>query len=398
MTNGVTHDPGLPQFEIGDPDLQDHLYETYASVRRQGALAYSPSHGGYWTLTRYDEVKRAAMDYENFTTTGGVTIPRMPLVVPAIPLELDPPEHTSYRRLLQPFFSPKRVAELEPFIRSTVTASLDAVLDRGTCDLVTDFAEPLPPKVILRILGLSDDDWLALREWTKQMIAGAQSDGGDGGTAASGDLHSYLESHLVERQRNPRDDILSALVNGTVNGEPIPFDRVLGTAAMIAVAGNETTVNGIANTLYLLGTHPEAKSRVLADPSLVAAACDESLRCEAPTQMLARTATTDLDIGGHRLRAGDRVGLLWGCANRDSSRFADSESFDIDRAPSPHVTFGLGTHRCIGEHLARLEMTVAVELALKFIPDYEIIDETLDWTPGINRELHHLHVRFTPRS
>ncbi len=395
----LVDDALLPHFDVNDPDVHDTLYETMREVRAAGPVAYSERYGGYYMLTRYQDVRRAASDHEHFTTTAGVTIPAMKKSAPAIPLEVDPPEHTAYRRMLLPLFRPAVVKRFEPLMLATVDAAIDRIADRGRADFYADVAEPVPPVVVAQLLGMEPDDWRQLRAWVSASIH-ASIAGDDGAESANtGHLEEYLRALFERKRARPGDDLISALLAETVDGEPLPDDRILGIASLVGVAGHETTVNAIANLLRYLGQHPDHRAAVIADPSLMPHAVEEILRFDAPQIQLARTVTGDCEFAGHRFRQGDRVGLLWGSANHDEEQFVDPETFRLDRGRNHHLAFGAGAHKCIGEHLARLEIAVVVGQVLHRIPDYELVGGgQVEWTPGMNREMTALPVTFPVRS
>jgi cytochrome P450 len=385
----------LPRFDVNDADVHDHLYETMREVRMAGRVAYSERHGGYYMLTGYDDVRRAAMDHELFTTSHGVTIPAMKKSMPAIPLEVDPPEHTQYRRLLLTQFRPDQARALEPVMRATIGEAIDRIIEKGYADFYADIAEPVPPIIVAHVLGMETADWRKLRAWVSAGIH-ASIHGLESAEQESIDqIERYLRALLEHKRSDPGDDLISVLLAQTIEGEPLPDSRILGIASLVGIAGHETTVNAIANMLRYLGLHPDHRAALLDDPALIPHAVEEILRYDAPQIQLARTVTTDCVFAGHAFSAGDRVGLLWGSANHDERQFPDPESFRLDRQRNHHLTFGAGAHKCLGEHLARLEITVVVSEVLRRIPDYELVDPgNVEWTPGMNREMKSLPVTF----
>jgi cytochrome P450 len=385
----------LPRLDVNDADIHDHLYETFAEVRRASPVAYSERFGGYYMLTRYDDVRHAAMDHERFTTSRGVTIPAMKKSMPAIPLEVDPPEHTAYRRLLLPRFRPANALELEPVMVDTIDQAIDAIIDEGKADFYADIAEPVPPVIVAHVLGMDVDDWRKLRAWVSASIHASMGGLDQDEQASTDQLEQYLHALLERKRAEPGQDLISTLLAETIDGEPLPDERILGIASLIGVAGHETTVNAIANMLRYLGLHPDHRAALIDDPYLMPTAVEEILRFDAPQIQLARVVTEECEFAGHTFSEGDRVGLLWGSANHDEEYFEDPESFRLDRRRNHHLAFGAGAHKCLGEHLARLEIAVVTREVLRRIPDYELVNpDAVEWTPGMNREMRSLPVTF----
>lgn len=361
-------------FDHSSHELSTHLHETLREQRETCPVMHGSRYGGFWALTRYEDVAAAAKDHTRFSTASGVTIPPFGSPVAAIPLELDPPEHTAFRKILQPHFTPAAARALEPSIRQLVRSIVDEFADDGHADMVHALGAPIPPLVIAMVLGLDESDWPRLRSWTSQMIEASVAEDRDANRAAAGQLFAFLRESIADRQANPRDDLLTEIVHGTVDGRPLSDDELLGMVQLISVAGHETTVNGIGNLLHHLVLHPEVRERLVADPSLIPAAVDESLRFEAPVLCLARTVVADTEMSGTQLSTGDKVLLLWGSANRDGERFAEPDRFDIDRTDNRSLTFGLGAHRCLGEHLAKVEICVTVEELLRRVPEFHLAE------------------------
>lgn len=380
-----------PAFEIDfdhtDAEQGAHIYELLTEARASCPVLHGTNHGGFWALTRYDDVVKAAHDHRHFTTRQGVTIPAFGLPVASVPLTADPPEHAGYRRALQPFFTPAAIAALEPQIRQVVVDHIEVFAARGHADLVRELANPVPPIVIAMILGVDPTRWEDFKGWVDEMGAASRRGDVEERERYSQMLYRFLVAEVEDRKVAPRDDLLTAITQTVIDGEPIEDVIRYGMAQIILVAGHDTTVSGIANALHHLVDRPELRDRATEDPALVERIVEESLRFEAPVFGLARTVVEPTTVADVELDAGDKVLLLFGSANRDGCRFADPDEFDIDRErPGSHVAFGHGRHRCLGEHLARLEMRIAVEEVLRRIPGYRL-------AAGAEVDMHHALVR-----
>lgn len=387
-------------YDFADPAVKPVLHETLADIRGRCPVGWSDQYGGFWLLSTYDDVQDAARDHESYTTTAGIMIPPTGASMPVIPAELDPPEHTPYRRLALPYFTAPAVARMEPQFREIVRECIAAFSADGHTDLVQSVAEVVPPLVIGAALGLDPAACTDVRRLAGNFLSSAKV-GIEAKIAAAKELEAWLEEQISSRRENPTGDTLSKLVNAQINGADIPPVTALGMVQLMVVAGHETTVHGIGNMLFRVAAEPGLKERLIADPSLMRATVHESLRIDPPIIHMARTAVDDHERGGSRLRAGDKVMLNYGAANRDPAKFPDPFAFDIDRGSNQHLAFGSGRHRCVGEHLAVTEMLVVLEEILATIPDYTIVGETdaskIEWRGGSNTlGPAALEVRFTP--
>lgn len=377
----------MADFDHTDPVAAQDIYRTLATAREECPVLHSSHHGGFYALTRYADVTRAANDHVHFTTTKGVTVPPLGLPTASVPLTTDPPEHKNYRRALQPFFTPPAVAAMESGIRRVVVEHVEAFATRGRADLVAELAGPVPCIVIAMLLGLDRSVWSTFSEWVDRMESASHV--GDVATRKlfADKLYELLVTEVEARKTEPRDDLLTTIAQVTVDGEPVPDAIRYGMAQLLLVAGHDTTVSGIGNVLRHLMEHPELRAKVIGDPTLLDRVIEESLRFESPVFGLARTVATETTVEDTTMCPGDKVLLMYGSANHDHRRYPDPETFDPLRTDRPpHVAFGYGRHRCIGEHLARLEMRVVVEELLRRIPNYRLApDATIDMRTALVR-------------
>jgi len=401
-TTPVAPDTRCPvvDYDFADPALRASLHEQLTELRAECPVGWSERYGGFWLLTTYADVQDAARDHQRYTTTRGIMIPPTGASMPVIPAELDPPEHTPYRKLALPYFTAPAIARLEPEIREIVRRCIRAFAPDGHTDLVQSVAEMVPPLVIGAALGLDPADCREIRTLAGNFLSSAKV-GIDAKIAAAKELEDWLEERIAARREGPTEDTLSALVNAHIDGAPIPPLTALGMVQLMVVAGHETTVHGIGSMLFRVAAEPGLRERLLADPSLLKPTVHESLRIDPPIMHMARTAVGDHDRAGAGLRDGDKVMLNYGAANRDPAKFDHPTEFDVDRAANQHLAFGTGRHRCIGEHLAVTEMLVVLEEVLATIPDYRIVGERdmtkIRWRGGSNTlGPERLEVTFTP--
>jgi cytochrome P450 len=303
-------------------------------------------------------------------------------------LFLDPPDHTRLRSLVARAFTPRRIDALRPMIEQS-TAALVAKLD-GTVDLVDAFAYPLPVRVICRLLGVPDVDEPRFHPWSRALTRSLDPsilrtpEDDDAIAVAQIELTDYLTALLEERRRHPGDDVLSTLATTEATE-----DEILDLAALLLIAGHETTVNLIANGVLALLQHPDQIAGVRADPLT---AVDELLRYDSPVQLTQRIVLEDLEVAGQPVRAGDELVLVLGAANRDPAAFDDPNRLDVARDARRHVSFGGGVHHCLGATLARLEGAIAIDGLLTAFPNLQLAGEPVRRPTFTLRGVEHLPV------
>ena len=314
----------------------------------------------------------------------------------APPITSDPPFHALARRLLLPAFGPKRIAALEPFTRELCRELLDATNPATTIDAAVQYAQDIPLRVIVGMLGFPQEDADIFRHFIRMIIEDvdmpaeereALQQGGSG-------LDQYISARMEEHLENPRDDLTTFLLEAELDGNKLEPQHVFGTMVLLMVAGIDTTWSAIGASLWHLATHPEDRKRLVEDPSLMPMAVEEFLRAYAPVTM-ARMVAEDFDFDGCPMKEGDWLLLPFPAANRDPAVFDRADEVIIDRAENRHAAFGLGIHRCIGSNLARMELTVAIEEWLARYPDFELTDSSaVTWSAGQVRGPRTIPVRI----
>lgn len=359
--------------------VHEDPYETYRRLRDE-APVHRNDDLDFWVLSRFADVLAAFRDHETFSSAGGVALEsRHPLDAgdtggTRMMIEMDPPDHTVFRRLVSRVFTGNRVAAMEDQVRSTVGGYLDAVAGTGRCDLVRDISGPFPMDVISAVLGIPPEDRLQLRIMADKLLVREDGSMSIPEEALDGmfGLLAYFSDDL--ERRTPDDGgLIADLIGLEVGGRSLTEQELLGFCVLFVIAGHETTTKLVANAVELLSRHPDQRDAIVADPSLVPGAVEEVLRFHNSTQYMHRTATRDVHLHGETIRAGDSVVLLIGAANHDPREFGPTaEDFDIFRRPDRHLAFGYGAHFCLGAALARLEARVGLEEIHRRIPDYEV--------------------------
>lgn len=316
-------------------------------------------------------------------------------------IDMDDPGHAVRRKLVSRGFTPRRVREQEASIRATVHSLLDAVCERGECDLVWDVAAWLPLIVIADALGFDAADREELLRWSDdmmRMLGKTDDETQVRGTGAASAYMEHVHGLVQARKAHPTDDLLGALVHAEVDGDRLDDFEIVMESLLILIGGDETTRHVISGAVFQLLADRSRWERLKGDRSLIPSAVEESLRWVSPVKNMARTATTHIELGGERIQAGEKLLLLYPSANRDESVFADPFTFDVGRTPNEHVAFGFGPHFCLGASLARLEIRVVLEELLDRLPDLSLVEPTEPEHRPANfvSGYEGLPVRFTP--
>jgi len=333
---------------------------------------------GMWHVYGYPEVQHVLADTATFSSHTGRLVPEAEEFSAGSLTQLDPPRHTKLRKLVNQAFTPRVVAGLEPRIETIATDLLEAA-PSDRIDLVADFAYPLPVTVIAELLGVPSSDRDLFHRWVDTMFSSSsefslhersESEEQDLQESLSQlrEMSAYIAEHAARRRREPREDLLTRLVEAEVDGARLTDQEVVNFANLLLIAGHITTTMLVGNTVLCLDANPSERARVQTDRSLVPAAIEESLRLLSPFPVLGRVTNTETDLGGRAIGA-DQLVMVWvGVANRDPRQFDRPDVFDIDRDPNPHLAFGRGIHFCVGAPLARLEGRVATNLLLDRYP------------------------------
>lgn len=386
-------------FDVLDAGYIADPFSVWDELRRRCPIAHSDRRGSTWLPTRYEDVTAIAHDVEHFSSQQVAVIPFdgeppdepvLPYGIP--PISADPPLHTWTRRLLLPWFSHRRVASYEPMTRDLCIRLIDSFVAAGRADAAADYAQQIPVRVIASILGVSDQLSDTFTGWVRDVLEFAD-DPERRGRGVRG-LIEYFVAEVDHRRDHPGDDLLSELLRSEVDGQPVERSVVLGTAALVLIAGVDTTWSAIGSSLWHLASHPEDRKRLLDEPELMPLAIEELLRAYSPVTM-ARVVTEDVEYDGCPMKAGDKILMNFPAANRDPAVFEDAGRVVLDRAQNRHVAFGSGIHRCAGSNLARMELQVALEEWLRRIPDFSLADPaSVTWAGGQVRGPRQLPVVF----
>ena len=373
----------MPEFDHHTVEFAQNWRSIYAGLRRGCPVAHTTEHGGFYVISRYDDVKRVLQDPGNFsngrdfefggelrTGFGGITIPPTPVRMGM--LEMDPPQSQAYRRILAPAFSAKAIRAYRPRMAQIIAWAVDRVIESGRIDFIDDLANPVPALISLDLIGLP------LGKWQSYAVALHQAAYREKGSARAigklvTDVRDYIGQRRAATGHDSPADVIQLLLTAQVDEAGLDDAMVTELVFMLLNGGIDTSTALIANMFRYLGEHRDYRARLAADPGLIPAAVDEMLRYFTPGTGIARTATNDVEVAGTRLCPGDRLLLALGSANNDEAVFAAPDEVDLDRDNAGrHLAFGYGIHRCLGAFLAPAEMALLLEEVLRRMPGYEI--------------------------
>ncbi|MDH4144899.1 MAG: cytochrome P450 [Acidimicrobiia bacterium] len=375
----------------------DHLSEEWAQkgpeilaeLRDKCPVAHTDRFFGAYLVTRYDDIAEAAHNTEQFSsriTAVNENHPdRIKLQLP--PITLDPPEHGPIRRALLPAFNPREVAALEPYVVEVCERLVDGLAGRDRVDGALDYAQMVPVEIMGHLFGVSPDMGPQFREWVNGLLKEGQIDL-EIASRVSREVKAYFADQLNQRREEPRDDLVTMVLNAEAqldDGTTRPFTEIerIGALFVLMLGGIDTTWSTLGSSLYHLGTHPDDLERLTAEPELLPTAIEEFLRFYSPVT-IARYINEDSEVGGCPVKAGERMLLSYGSANRDPAHFERPDQVVLDREHNRHMSFGSGIHRCLGSNLARMELTVALRTWLDRFPRFELaIDPSeMRWSVG----------------
>lgn len=384
-----------------DPEFYNDPYAAYREIQSAAPVSFWEEYG-YWCFWRHADVSgllrdrrfgRQILHLASRESLGWPEPSEHLAPFDAIErhslLELEPPEHTRLRGLVNRAFVSRQVERLAPRIEAMSNALIDGFESSGESDLISAFAVPIPVALIADLIGAPVEMTPQLLAWSHRMVAmyqfGATRAAEDAAASAAREIAQFVRDCAARRRREPKDDLISALIAAESQGSRLTEDELVSTCVLLLNAGHEATVHGIGNGLKAILENGLQGGAVSVDPPTVEATVDELLRFDAPLHLFTRYALQDLEIAGIKLRRGERIGLLLGAANRDPEVFAEPDRLDLRRAPNPHLAFGAGIHFCVGAPLARLEMRVALPILLRRLPGLRLVK-----TPSY-RDAYHFH-------
>ena len=395
-------------FDHGDPEYNANIHRIWSDLKASGCpIAHTERYGNVWLPLTHEMVHEIAYDTDHFSSQGVVVGQVKPsqeeLAIPAPigaapPITSDPPFHAGARRVLLPAFAPKQIDPLRSKMKAMCNKLIDQMGDREFIDAAVEYSQHIPVLIIAEMLGLPLEDADRFRGWVNLILGEIGESRDDDRLARFQEFEAYLTSHIEDRKVNPKDDLMTFLVQAEMDGQPLTDQHVFGTVLLVLIAGIDTTWSGIGSSLWHLATNSVDRRRLSENKDIIPQAVEEFLRAYAPVTM-ARLVKDDHAFHGVTMKKDDWVLLPFPAANRDETQFENANEVDIDRTENRHAAFGLGIHRCIGSNLARLELNVAVETFLERFPDFELnLDEKVTWSTGQVRGPRNLPFRIITRS
>jgi cytochrome P450 len=369
---------------LADLPMADSRTTAYAILRDAGPVIRSPR--GSYLIVSSEAAEFALKHPELFSSKRAFDMAGSPLAM--VPIAFDPPEHTRYRRVLQPFFSPRGTASWLPMVRALAGELIDGFAASGECDLVEDLAVPLPAQVFLTLFGLPLEDRDRLIAWKEALINFGLPGGEPPSQRAArlgAELYEYLVGHIAERRRSGGTDDLLGLLLADTSDERLSDDELLGLSFLFVLAGLETVTSALSTAFAALAADPALRRRIVTDPAAIPAAVEELLRYDGPVVFVPRIATQDVDLAGQTIPADSYVMITIAAASRDPAEHPDPDTIDFQRQERS-LAFGGGPHRCLGSHLARMEMRVALEEWHRRIPEYALapgVTPRVTWPAGV---------------
>lgn len=382
--------------------------EIWTRLRTEEPIARceAPGYEPWWAITKHADILEISKQPLRFSSEQGITLRPSGVVFPPseMVVMLDPPRHGPVRRVVNRRFTPRAVRDASGDIEQIAVEVLDEAAPAGTggeLDFVERIAAPFPLAVIAWLLGVPSDDWDHLFRWTNEVIGKDDPEyrregetPGQTSRRARGELHAYFRNLVERRRHDPRDDLVSELVQGRIDGEPLTEEQLVAYCELLVEAGNETTRNAVSGGLLAFSEHRGEWDKLRADESLLPDAVEEILRWVTPISHFTRTATEDYDLRGTTIRAGDQVALYFASANRDEEVFDDPFVFRVDRRPNPHLAFGFGEHFCMGAHMARVELQTIFRHLLARLEEFEVSGAVERLASITNGSIKHLPVRY----
>ena len=393
-------------FDHGAPEYNANIHKIWDDLKASGCpIAHTERYGGVWLPLTHEMVNEIAYDTEHFTSRSVVVGQLKPSEIEdsmpapiggAPPITSDPPFHQEARRILLPAFAPKKIDPLRDEIRQMCHDLIDKMGDRDFVDAAKEYAQHIPVMIIASMAGLPKEDGDIFRSWVHVILEGIGESREEREPVFMA-LNEYLTKAVDDHIENPRDDLISFLLEAEIMGNKLSREHVVGTIILLMVAGIDTTWSGIGNSIWHLATNPVDRRRLVENPDMIPMAIEEFLRAYAPVTM-ARLVKQDHEFHGVQMKEEDWVLLPFPAANRDPLKFDDADKVIIDREENRHAAFGLGIHRCLGSNLARLELNVAVEVFLERFPDFELnTQEEVTWSTGQVRGPRQLPIKVNTR-
>jgi cytochrome P450 len=384
------------KFDHTSEDMMRDPWDMLSIIRSECPVAHSSQHGGFYIATTHDTVMEIESNWETYSSAKGVGIPPQPYQVP--PVELDPPRHSEFRRILNKLFTRKTVEKKRKDIENTVHGLINNFIGRGSADLVAELIHPLMPQIALPIIGIPMADEDRVLAWVHYILFNKAKDPA-GVQQAGMELAGYLMGLSASRRGGPKDEdsVLGLLLDATIEGEPVSDDEIARTLTLTLFGGLDTSAAVMSEAILFLSRNPQERRKLRDGDYNWGVAVEEFVRISSPLVGLRRTLTKDTKLGGVDLKKGDWVFAMFLSANRDENRFPNADQCLLDRTDNPHVGFGADHHLCLGRNLARIEIEILLKIVLDRLYDIRVPDNfSPEYWAGEPRGMKSLPATFTP--
>ena len=398
-TRAESHPRAEVDLDHHSPEFREDPYGRFRDMRESGCpVAHSDRHDGFWALADYSSVFDAARDDELFNSYPSIGVPASGMPFPILPIESDPPHTMELRQVTLRRFSPGSADKARDMAVAMTHEAIDEFIERGECDIVAELTTPMPARLILRLLKWDESRYMDWVKWVHTTVHDRTHDP-DGAAMAGMEMFGEINKQMEQRRAEGLgDDLFSDILRGTLDGKPLDDIQITMYGFLMMLGGMDTTSGFTGNVLLRLCQDPELRQRLIDDPSMITKGTDELLRVFTPTLGLARTVSRDTEFHGQPMREGDRAILMWAAANRDPAVFENPDELDLDRANAQkQMAFGVGIHRCLGSHYAKLMFQVMLTAILERLPDFELAGEFERFEDaGEVHAVKKLPITFTP--
>jgi cytochrome P450 len=381
-------------FDHLSPAVADDLHHALATLRQACPVAHSDQWGGFWIVSKYEDVLRVVQDWETFSSANGITVPYFENPNITIPEQMDPPQQREFKKLINYWFRPEMVLQHEAATRRLVNSLIDEFIEKGECDFQKEFAQPLPGLIFFTEFMHAPAEELA----EINRLAGLSSKHTtEEGRAARVKLMEWIAAFVQKRRDERQPDVVDAVLHAEIEGRPITDSEIISVIQLLLFGGLDTTAGALGAMMMHFAQQPEILESLAADPSRVENAVEELLRMDGPFAFIARYVTKDVELGGQLIKAGDRVLVSWISANNDEDEFPSPRDYDPNRSSNRHIAFGAGPHRCAGSNLARMNLRISVSEIARRMKNIRLADDSpVQFHPGFSRAPESVRITFAP--
>jgi cytochrome P450 len=370
--------PHQQDWDPMDPAVVADYIGTFKGLQQQGCpVPWSDQFGGFWSAMSYDAVAEVCRNPERFRNAPQFTVPHLDLGIPWLPLQSDPPQHGQYRSVLAPKLAKKKVLELEDGVRELARTLLKPLVEKPNFDAAAEFAQPFAGQALCLALNFPPSFWNRFFGWNAGIAKAMQTADLPLLQSVLADITEYVSGEVEARKDDPGEDFLGTLLTTPIDGRAVTQPEIIGYYLLLMSAGHYTSSDSLSHAIVHLSQHPEDRARLRAEPGILPNAVEEIVRFYSPLLALGRQVGVDTTLAGQEVKAGDQVAVVWAAAGHDTTHLPDADQFKLDRPLTKHLSFGLGTHYCVGAELGRLQLRIAIEELLAHFEDFEIVGETV---------------------